>query len=132
MVIVADVVLLPAASVATTWSVWVPSATLLLIFHEMEYGDDLSIASCLVPSKKVTDAMPEGAPDPVPRSVALADTVTIVPRWSVNPLTGLVIDTVGAAASMRTVRLEAELWLPAPSTAIALIVVVWEIGNGPV
>ena len=47
--------------------------------------------------------MPEGDPDPVARSVALADTVTLVPRWSVDPLAGLVIDTVGAAASMRTV-----------------------------
>jgi hypothetical protein len=129
---VADVVLLPAASVATTLSVWVPSATPVLMAHEKEYGDDLSIVSCLVPSKKVTDAMPEAAPDPVARSVAVADNVTLVPRWTVTPLAGLVIDTVGAAASMRTVRLEAVLWLPAPSTAIALIVVVWEIGNGPV
>jgi len=132
IVIVADVVVLPAASVATTVSVWVPSATPVLMAQEKVYGDDLSIASCLVPSKKVTDAIPEGDPDPVPRSVALADSVTLVPRWTVTPLAGLVIDTVGAAASIRTVRLEPALWLPAASTAIALIVLVWEIGNGPV
>ena len=64
--------------------------------------------------------------------MALAATVTFVPRRTVDPLVGLVIDTVGAATSICTVRLEAELWLPAVSTAIALIMVVWETVNGPV
>jgi hypothetical protein len=45
------VVLLPAASMATALSVWVPSATLLAMVHEMEYGDDESVPSCLVPSR---------------------------------------------------------------------------------
>ena len=62
----------------------------------------------------------------------VADTVTFAPRATDEPLAGAVSDTVGAAASIRTVRLKAALWLPAWSTAIALIVVVWEIVKGAV
>jgi hypothetical protein len=76
--------------------------------------------------------MPEGAPVPVPTSVAVADTVTLAPRATHDPLAGAVSDTLGAAASIRTVRFRPAPWLPARSTAIALIVVVWEIVKGPV
>ncbi len=44
--------------------------------------------------------MPDGAPAPVPRSAALALTVTFVPGVKLDPEDGDVIDTVGAAASI--------------------------------
>ena len=51
MVMAVDVVLLVATSAATALSVWEPIATLLLTFQETEYGDDVSVPSCLVPSR---------------------------------------------------------------------------------
>ncbi len=44
---------------------------------------------------KVTLPIPEGVPDPVPRSVALAATLTFVPCVKLDPLAGDVIETVG-------------------------------------
>ena len=43
--------------------------------------------------------MPDGLPEPVPRSVALAVTVTFAPLVTLDPLAGDVIETAGAAAS---------------------------------
>jgi hypothetical protein len=47
----ADVVVLPATSVATAVSVWLPTAVVPGTNHEIEYGDVVSVASSLVPSK---------------------------------------------------------------------------------
>ena len=96
-----DVVVLPALSVATAVSVCVPFAT-LFVFQVYVYGVDVSVVSFVVPSRKnATVAMPDGAADPVPRSVAVAESPTLVFCAKLDPLAGCVIETVGAAASMR-------------------------------
>lgn len=101
-VTVADVAELPAASVATTVSPCVPRTT-LEVFQVSAYGLVVSVPRLLVPSrKKATLVSPEGAPEPVPRSVAVAMTVTLVPRVKLDPAAGEVIEAVGAAASTRT------------------------------
>ena len=101
-VTVAEVTELPAASVATTVSPCVPGAT-FEVFQESEYGLVASVPRLLVPSrKKATLVSPEGAPEPVPRSVAVAVTVTLVPRVKLDPAVGEVIEAVGVAASTRT------------------------------
>src|SRR6266700_6265287 len=132
MVIAAEVVELPATSVATAVSLCVPLVT-PLVFQLKEYGLLVSVASTVVPSRwNVTLAIPDGAPDPVPRSVAPAVTVTLVPCVTLVPEAGEVIETVGAAASIWiTCDLTASL-LPAVSTEKYLTVVVRATVNGPV
>src|SRR5260370_40847657 len=111
----AEVVELLAASVATAVSVWVPFVT-LLVFQVIEYGLVVSVASCFVPSrKKVTLATPDAAPEPVPRSVALALTVTLVPWVKLDPEAGARIEAVGGAASLRTCWGLTGSWLPGPA-----------------
>jgi hypothetical protein len=71
-----------------------------VVFQLNEYGLLVSVFSTVVPSRrKVTFATPDDVPEPVPRSAALAVTVTLVPRVKLDPEEGAVIETVGAAAS---------------------------------
>ena len=100
-VFAAEVVVFPAASVATAVSLCVP-AVVPWVFQLNEYGLAVSVARFLVPSrKKVTLVRPDAAAEPVPPSAAVAVTVTLVPRVKLDPAEGAVMETVGAAASTR-------------------------------
>jgi hypothetical protein len=109
-----DVVWLPAASRARAVRVCVPLAA-AVVSQEMEYGDAVSSAPRLAPSRRnCTPATPT-------LSEALADTV--VAAETVAPLLGAVMLTVGAevsAVAAALASLEAELTLPAASWAVTL------------
>ncbi len=89
-VTVVDVCVLPAASLATAVSAWVPLPT-VVVFHEIEYGAVVSSAPTLVPSTlNCTPATPT-------LSEAFADTVTVF--CTVVLFAGAVMETVGAVVS---------------------------------
>jgi len=76
-----DAVELPARSTAMAVSVCCPT-DVRRVFQLNWYGAVASVARSVVPSRrKVTWATPEGAPEPVPLSAALAVTGTVAPRW---------------------------------------------------
>lgn len=80
-VIGADVVAFWATSVATAVRVCRAIRVWPWVFHVNWYGELVSVARTVVPSSRnVTPAIPDGAPDPVPASVALAATDTVAPR----------------------------------------------------
>src|SRR4051812_46017217 len=86
-------VVLPAPSVATAWTVWLPSATVPL-FQEYWYGLVVSVLT-MAPSilKSTLDN-----PLPPASSAAVAAKLTVLPL-TVWPLVGAVRDTVGAVVS---------------------------------
>src|ERR1051326_8562407 len=116
----ADVVVLPAASPATAFIVWVPSAAVVLS-HVIEYGAVVSSMPRFAPSSlNCTPATPT-------LSAAVALTATVAPE-TVAPPAGAVIDTVGAVVSpvLDTVTVTAAdvFVLPAASRATAVNVCV--------
>src|SRR5947207_8015044 len=123
MVIGAEVVVFPATSVATAVSVCWPLA-ILFVFQLFWYGADGSLPR-LVPSRKnSTFAMPDGAPVPVPKSVAVAVMVTLQPWLMLDPPAGTVIETDGAAPSIWITWVLTASVLPALSTEKNFTVVV--------
>src|SRR5207245_4878741 len=86
----AEVAALPAASLATAVTLWLPFA-LKVAFQDIEYGAVDTSAPRLAPSSlNCTPTTPT-------LSVALAETVTV--PATVAPLTGAVIETVGSVMS---------------------------------
>jgi hypothetical protein len=80
---------LPAASYARVWRLCEPFAT-VVVFHENEYGDDVSVEWSEPSTKSSTRLTPT-------LSLALAETVTV--PLTVAPLAGDVIDVVGGVVS---------------------------------
>src|SRR5207253_1723480 len=112
----AEVAVLPAASLATAVTLWLPFA-LKVVFQDIEYGAVDTSAPKLAPSSlNCTPATPT-------LSAALAETVTA--PATVAPAAGAVIDTVGGVVSgteLVTVTLTAAAVavLPAASRATAV------------
>ncbi len=75
--------------------------------------------------------MPDAAPDPVPTSAAVAEIVTFVPWVKLDPVTGCVIETVGAAVSIRTSCDLTASAFPAMSREKNFTVAVWDTVNDP-
>jgi hypothetical protein len=119
----------PARSVATTVIAW-EARVAVLVPHIALYGLDPSLLRRMPSTEKVTDAIPEAAFPPVPRSVAAAVIDTLVPRLTEAPSCGDVIATVGAAASTLTVTVFTVSRLPATSREKNFTVVVWVIKIG--
>ena len=130
-VIGAEVVVFPATSVATAVSVWVPTA-LLFGVQVRVYGVDVSVPNEFPSRRNRTLAIPEGVPGDVPRSVAVAVRVILVPLLNELLFDGAVSETVGAAASIRTDCVFTPSFLPATSLEKNLTVDVEAIVNGPV
>jgi hypothetical protein len=117
IVIVAEGVLLPAASLATAVRVWLPLAR-EVVLRVVEYGEVVSKEPRLEPSSlNWTLATPT-------LSEAVAETLTLAPE-TVALLVGAVIETVGGVVSGGTLLTVIEIAedvvvLPAESVATAV------------
>jgi len=131
-VIGAEVAELPATSVLTAVNVCCPKEV-FRVFQLNWYGEAVTVDRVVVPSRmNTTLATPDGAPVPVPLSVALPLTVTLVPRLKDDASGGAVMLTVGGAES---IWISCDLGcsvLPATSVEAKLTIVVCETGNGAV
>ena len=107
--------MLPAASRATALSVCGPFVA-VAVFHATLYGELVSSAARLAPSSLNCT--------PLTPTLSAALAVTLIEPWTVAPLAGAVIETVGLVRSLLTVTLMvvAVVVLPAASRATALSV----------
>src|SRR6185503_3807490 len=110
MLTAVDVVCRPAASRARAAIVCAPLVA-LVESQLIEYGNAVNSGPIATPSSR------NCTPTTPTSSDAFAATTTLTPETA--PLAGAVIDTVGAAVSMLTMRMLAKFVLPLMSRAIA-------------